>query len=198
MAQTSEVTKLGPTLRKILLALDGHSIALVGGVAVSARTEPRFTRDLDFALAVEDDAAAERVLFELRQHGFSVIATIEQTSTQRLATARLREREGLPIVDLLFASCGIEPEIVADASLLNVLDVPTPVAAVGHLVAMKLVSRDPKRRPRDQQDLVSLAAVADEREWRRAEDAVALIEQRGFSRGRNLAAGLAEARSLAE
>ena len=33
--------------------------ALVGGIAVSTRTEPRFTRDLDFAVAVADDAAAE-------------------------------------------------------------------------------------------------------------------------------------------
>jgi hypothetical protein len=35
-------------------------------------------------------------------------------------------------------------------------------------------------------------------EWRRAEAAVALIQQRGFSRGRDLAAGLAEIRSLAD
>ena len=33
----------------------GVGFALVGGLAVSARTEPRFTRDLDFAIAVADD-----------------------------------------------------------------------------------------------------------------------------------------------
>jgi hypothetical protein len=63
---------------------------------------------------------------------------------------------------------------------------------------MKLVSRDPKRRPRDQQDLVELAAVADDLEWRRAEASIALIKQRGFSRGRDLVAGLSEVRSLAD
>jgi hypothetical protein len=96
----------------------------------------------------------------------------------------------------LFASCGIEPEIVGAASPLEILGVTTAVATVGHLIAMKLVSRDPKRRPRDQQDLVDLARAASTLEWRRAEASVELIAQRGFSRGRDLAAGLAEIRSL--
>jgi hypothetical protein len=193
------VTTLGPTLRAVLQALPGTGpIALVGGVAVSARTEPRFTRDLDFALAVDSDADAERILFELRGHGFSVIATVEHSLTQRLATARLRQTADTPIVDLLFAACGIEPEIVDAASPHQVLGVRVPVATVGHLIAMKLVSRDPKRRPRDQQDLVSLASVADDGEWERARSSVALIEQRGFSRGRDLLAGLDEIRALAD
>ena len=34
--------------------------ALVGGLAVSARTIPRFTKDLDFAVAVADDGEAGR------------------------------------------------------------------------------------------------------------------------------------------
>jgi hypothetical protein len=63
---------------------------------------------------------------------------------------------------------------------------------------MKLVSRDSRRRPRDQQDLVDLAKVADDREWQRAEEAIELIEQRGFSRGRDLRAGLVEIRALAD
>ncbi len=49
----------------------------------------------------------------------------------------------------------------------------------------------------DQQDLVELANVADDKEWQRAEAAVELILQRGFSRGRDLRAGLAEVRALA-
>jgi hypothetical protein len=34
-------------------------------------------------------------------------------------------------------------------------------------------------------------------EWRRAEAAIELIQQRGFSRGRDLIAGIAEIRALA-
>jgi len=37
------------------------------------------------------------------------------------------------IVDLLFASCGIEPEIVAEATRETIaLDVVGPIATVGH------------------------------------------------------------------
>jgi hypothetical protein len=63
---------------------------------------------------------------------------------------------------------------------------------------MKLVSRDPRRRPHDQQDLVALANVAEDEEWQRSGAAIELILHRGFSRGRDLRAGLAEIRALAD
>jgi predicted nucleotidyltransferase len=199
VAEASAVSKLVQTLRAFLDAFPkDRTFAVVGGLAVSARTEPRFTRDLDLAIAVENDAEAEGVVFGLQGGGFTVVATIEHATMHRLATVRLRQHPQAPFVDLLFASCGVEPEIASAASPLELLGVTVPVATVGHLIAMKLVSRDPKRRPRDQQDLVDLARVADELEWRRAEASVALIQQRGFSRGRDLVTGLAEIRSLAD
>lgn len=160
-------------------------VAVVGGMAVSARTEPRFTSDLDFAVATPDDATAERYVFELRQRGYEIDAALQQTGHARLSTIRLRRRGRGPLVDLLFAACGIEPEIVAAAEPIEIVDgLVAAVAAVGHLIAMKLVSRDPKRRPRDQQDLVALAGVADDAEWRRAEASVELIQERRRDRGR--------------
>jgi hypothetical protein len=192
------VSKLVQTLRALLDVFPtDRTFAVVGGLAVSARTEPRFTRDLDLAIAVENDTEAESVVFGLQGGGFTVVATIEHATMHRLATVRLRQHPRAPFVDLLFASCGVEPEIASAASPLQLLGVTVPVATVGHLIAMKLISRDPKRRPRDQQDLVELARVADVLEWRRAEASVVLIQQRGFSRGRDLVAGLAEIRSLA-
>jgi predicted nucleotidyltransferase len=175
------------------------AIALVGGLAVSARAEPRFTRDLDFAIAVANDDEATRYVFQLRQLGYEVVAALEQTAQHRLSTIRLRRGGRGPLVDLLFAACGIEAEIVQAAEPLEIAaGVVTDVAKVGHLIAMKLVSRDARRRPHDQQDLADLANVADDKEWQRAEAAVELILQRGFSRGRDLRAGLAEIRALAD
>ena len=139
MAEASAVTKLVQTLRALM---DGfphdRTFALVGGLAVSARTEPRFTRDLDFAIAVENDAEAESVVFALQGSGFTVVATIEHATMHRLATVRLRQHPRAPFVDLLFASCGVEPEIVGAASPLEILGVTLAVATVGHLIAMKL------------------------------------------------------------
>jgi len=154
--------------------------------------------DLDLAIAVESDAEAEDVVFAIQRRGLPVLATVEHATMHPLSTVRLRQDPRSPFVDLWFASCGIEQEIVRAASPDQVLGVTIPVAAVGHLIAMKLVSRDPKRRPKDQQDLVELAKVADALEWTRAESSVALIAQRGFSRGRDRAAGLAEIRTLAD
>jgi hypothetical protein len=175
------------------------AVALVGGLAVSTRTEPRFTRDLDFAIAVANDDEAAQYVFRLRQLGYEIVSALEQTKQHRLSTIRLRRGGRGPLVDLLFAACGIEVEIVHAAEALELTTgVVADVAQVGHLIAMKLVSRDPKRRPHDQQDLVNLARVATDQEWQRAEAAVELIQQRGFSRGRDLRAGLAEIRSLTE
>ncbi len=56
------MTSLEAELRRIHAHLtESHvSFALVGGLAVSARTEPRFTRDADLAVALTSDAEAER------------------------------------------------------------------------------------------------------------------------------------------
>jgi hypothetical protein len=43
----------------------GAKFAVVGGLAVSARAEPRMTRDADLALAVNSDWEAEQVIFAL-------------------------------------------------------------------------------------------------------------------------------------
>jgi hypothetical protein len=49
--------------------------ALVGGLAVSVRTEPRFTRDADLAVALAGDAAAEALIHGLRARGYGIEAT---------------------------------------------------------------------------------------------------------------------------
>lgn len=134
--------------------------------------EPRFTRDLDFAVAVNTDDEATDYVFRVRRHGYEIVSALEQTARQRLSTIRLRRSGRGPIVDLLFAASGIEVEIVRAADPIEIAaGLVADVAQVGHVIAMKLISRDPERRPRDQQDLVGLATVADDQEWQRAEAA---------------------------
>jgi predicted nucleotidyltransferase len=100
------------------------------------------------------------------------------------------------VTDLLFASSGIEPEVVSAAEMLEVIaGLVMPVATVGHLVALKLLARDDRNRPLDADDLRALAAVATETDWAVAETAVMEIESRGYARGRELVAALATLRS---
>ena len=55
---------LWSALRRIVADLTAERVrcALVGGIAMGARTEPRFTRDVDLAVAVNDDSEAERIV----------------------------------------------------------------------------------------------------------------------------------------
>lgn len=80
----------------------GRSFALVGGLAVSFRAEVRFTRDVDLAVVVEDDADFEALVYSLRAGGYVVVATVEQVQQRRLATARLQSPYGF-VVDLMAA-----------------------------------------------------------------------------------------------
>jgi hypothetical protein len=70
------------------------------------------------------------------------------------------------VVDLLFASSGIEPEVIGAAD------------------------RDDRQGPQDHDDLVLLLAVSLVQELQRAREAVLLITERGFQRGRDLKASL--------
>lgn len=169
----------------------GVSHALVGGFAVSVRCEPRFTRDVDLVVAVIDDTGAEAVVTALTQDGYEVLATVEQQHAGPLATARLALGSGEDVVDLLFASSGIEPEIAAAAERIEVLPAfLLPVATVGHLIAMKLLATDSKTRPQDAGDLSALIGVANPEDVEAAREAVGLIEARGYQRGRDLVAAL--------
>lgn len=173
----------------------GHRWALVGGLAVSVHSDPRFTRDVDVAVAVTTDAEAELLVAALQARGYRLLNAIEQTATGRLATVRLSSpgaRRGGVVVDLLFASCGIEPEIVAKARRVAVLPhVSVPVARPAHLVAMKVLSLSPERR-QDAIDLDALAPLLNRQERVAARQAVRLIEGRGYHRGKELARTLEE------
>lgn len=185
------MTSLEATLRQIHADLsDAHvSFALVGGLAVSARTEPRFTRDADLAVALADDAEAEALIRELRERGYRIEAVVEQDAAGRLATVRLTRSNELrgPVIDLLFASSGIEPEVVATAEPIEVLpNLTMGVARTGPLIALKVLARDDVARPQDLVDLRALLRVASPDELAQARDLLALIAVRGYHRGRDL------------
>ena len=185
------MTALEAALRAIAVDLGNAHVgfALIGGLAVSARTEPRFTRDADLAVAVASDAEAEALSRELQRRGYRIETLVEQDAVGRLATVRLTRSRGAenPVTDLLFASSGIEPEVVADAEMIELLpQLSIRVATIGHLIALKVLSRDDVRRPQDLADLRALLRVVSPAEIARARTAIRLITERGYNRGRDL------------
>lgn len=80
--------------------------ALIGGLAVSARAEPRTTRDLDVVVSVSADPEAEGIVSFFLSRGYRFESQLEQEATGRLATMRLQmpgEEGGGVVADLLFA-----------------------------------------------------------------------------------------------
>jgi predicted nucleotidyltransferase len=186
------VTLLEKILRRIQSDLQAAQVefAVVGALAVSIHTEPRFTRDADLAVSVRDDREAESLIHRLQSRGHVVRSTVEQEATGRLATVRLLppgETASGVVTDLLFASSGIEPEIVAAAERLEVLaGVTVGVGQPGHLIAMKVLSRDDRTRPQDVIDLRALLHRASPAELELAKSSLELIQARGFHRNRDL------------
>lgn len=171
----------------------GRSFALIGGLAVSVRTEPRFTRDIDFAVAVATDSEAERLARDLQAAGYRIGALIEQEAVGRLATLRLLspvlDHQPRVVVDVLVGSSGIESEIAAAATPLEIFPgLIVPVAGIPDLIALKMLARDDERRPQDLVDLKALLNEASLQDRREAERLLDLIEQRGFHRNRSLVA----------
>lgn len=163
--------------------------ALVGGLAVSVRAEPRFTRDIDFAVAVSNDASAEDLISRLVAGGYRIRLSLEHQALGRLAAVRLippgEPDEGI-VVDLLFASSGIETDICRAADRLELAaGVTVPVAQAGHLIATKLLAIGPDR-PQDAIDLRALRTHLTNRDRELARAAVARIEERGANRSKPL------------
>ena len=153
------------------------------------RGEVRFTRDVDIAVVVNDDDDAEQLVLQLRQSGYRAIASVEHETKHRLSTVRLLGGDGVK-VDLLFASSGLEPEIVEGASSVEVAAAGSiPVAAAEELVAMKVLSMT-EVRLQDRLDVLRLLQLVSDLNLSRVRADLALIAERGFDRGQDLACKL--------
>jgi len=94
-------------------------------------------------------------------------------------------------LDLTFEMSGIEREVVAAATQAEVEPgTSLPVAHRGHLIALKVLAYDEKKRPHDRVDIHALLKKATAADVTLARKAVKLITQRGYNRGRDLAGDL--------
>jgi hypothetical protein len=180
------VTTLDAVLQRLATDLNDIGVrwALIGGLAVSARAEPRTTRDVDVVVAAEGDHEAEAAVLGLRQRDYQDAGQmLEHAVTGRLATMRMTSPVADAVVDLMFASTGIEGEIALAATPVEVLPgVVVPVASVAHLLAMKVLAG----RLQDQADFASLLRHASASDLAAASRALHLMTGRGTNRQKNL------------
>ena len=119
---------------------------------------------------MQSDREPEALIHSMHLSGYTVLETVEQTAADRLATARLQPSEAAEtgaLLDLLFASSGIENEIVAEAECVEILsDLLIPVARIdvdaavcGHIaadIAQGLAAGDPDIRVTQHGDWLSI------------------------------------------
>ncbi|MGC4067907.1 MAG: nucleotidyl transferase AbiEii/AbiGii toxin family protein [Polyangiaceae bacterium] len=179
--------KLANVLGELAALLEARAMpyAVVGGLAASARGEARFTRDIDVALMVATDEEAEQCIHGFLQKGYALVATVEQDATHRLATARLRHPDGV-VCDLIFATSGIEHEIIASAQRIELLaGAWVTTATAESMIAMKVLSATPKR-PRDLGDLQAMLRANPMLDEGLVTSLLEAITIRGYSRGQDL------------
>jgi hypothetical protein len=171
------------------IAAEGKRFALVGGLAVSVRAEVRFTRDVDLAVAVDNDTEAESLVYALKSRGYTTVASVEHKDQSRLATVRLRSPQGVK-VDLLFASSGIEAETIARATIVALPSVgAVPIARAEELLSLKVLSMTDERL-QDRIDARNLLRVNVDLDLDCVRDNLRLIAERGYARKQDLSSKL--------
>ncbi len=140
------------TLQRLVQALDALHVpyAIIGGVAVSIRSVPRYTSDIDAVLWYGEDHW-DGLIKGLGQYGFT------PRSADPIAFARanrmllLSDADSVP-VDLSFGALPFEEDLVKGAEK---IEIGEGIATVEALVIMKAIAW----RPKDQLDLRELIGV---------------------------------------
>lgn len=133
------------------LAIQRIPHALVGGLAVSLRGQPRVTVDVDMVMAidVEEALAIER---QLEASNFRPLFDDVATVIETAFILPLRHRSTGVKVDLAIELSGFERQLVERAEKCLVAGAEIPVATAEDLLIMKCLAG----RPRDEQDLEGL------------------------------------------
>ncbi len=154
-------------LEEVTASLDHFKVsyALIGGMATSYRSQPRFTKDIDFLVKVPQLVLAP-FLEDLHRRGFEfdVLATIGEWTEHHMITLSYH---GIP-VDWLKPIIPAYLHILDRATVEIWLDHPIRIASAEGLILLKLVAF----RSQDQVDIENLVAANRDTldlDWIRAE-----------------------------
>jgi hypothetical protein len=137
-----------------LLGAQELPYAVIGGLAVSLRGQPRVTADVDLVLGISIDAALGLIPL-LGDTVFEPLFSGIEEVVERSFILPLRHRPTRVKVDLAIGLSGFEQQVVARASPINIGGRDIRVATPEDLVILKLFAG----RPRDQQDIEGIVAA---------------------------------------
>lgn len=149
-------------IQRLVRELDDHQIpyAIIGGVAVSVRAVPRYTKDVDAVLWVGEDGW-EEILESITRRGLKPKAVDPIRFARQNRLLLLTDQDGTEI-DLSFGALPFEEEMIRNAEPIEIGDGCTAsVATAEALVIMKAIAW----RPKDQQDIRDIVEVNPELDW---------------------------------
>jgi hypothetical protein len=154
-------------LDEAIAAMDHHagSYALIGGMAASYRSRPRFTKDIDFLVQVPQ-IVQPQLLEDLRRLGFEfdTLATIGEWTQHHMATLSYHGNR----IDWLKPLIPAYLHILHCATEEKSCDRPIRVASVEGLILLKLLAF----RTQDQVDIENVVAASSDNldlDWIKAE-----------------------------
>jgi predicted nucleotidyltransferase len=163
--RSSVDARLWPTLADAVAMLDSRGLpaALIGGLAVSLRGQPRMTVDVDLVVLADVDAALQLVRSLAETPFEPLFAGVEEVVTTAFILP-LRHRSTGIRVDLAIGMSGFEREAIRRATRLVVGAGSVPVVTVEDLLIMKALAG----RPQDEGDIRGLVELnRDTLDWNR-------------------------------
>jgi hypothetical protein len=135
--------------------------ALIGGLAVSVRGQPRMTADVDVVVAADLDRALSMAA-ALPGSNFRPLFDDIADVIMKAFLLPVRHRSTNVKVDIAIGLSGFEQQAIARAEPIEMADVTIPVATAEDLLVMKVLAG----RPRDEQDARGLViAQGDRLDW---------------------------------
>ena len=127
---------------------------MIGGVAASLLGRPRFTRDIDAVILIDEESWAE-FLASGKKFGFQPRRSDALEFARKTRVLLLRHASSSIDVDVSIGSLPFEKELIARTVWKDVGGVRTPLPTVEDLIIMKAVAH----RNRDLADIESLTEV---------------------------------------
>jgi hypothetical protein len=113
--------------------------AVIGGIAVIVRGEPRFTADIDGVVGIDLDAAIDLVRSLKASPFVPLFSDVEEVVRTSLIIPLRHRKTGLK-VDLAVGLTGFGKQLIARAPAESFGDLSVPVATAEDLILMKILA----------------------------------------------------------
>ena len=150
------------TLKRLCREFDEYRIpyAIIGGVAVSIRSTPRYTKDVDAVVWVGEEGWIE-FLSHITKRGLRVRADDPIRFARQNRLLLLTDEDGVHI-DLSFGALPFEEQMIRNAEPIEVAEgCIASIATAEALVVMKAIAW----RPKDKQDIREIVTINPSLDW---------------------------------